>query len=461
MASRQFADLSSYRQLVNAQKANQVSPLDALLQGGQQGLKLVNLPQTLQDQDLARQLNNAILSQKLQDLQNPEQALARKIQEELTIKSALNPELGIAQAAPGLAGETIANPSALTLEQQATLPTLAPEAPLPTAIPGTPDVPIRAFGKPTGLTFNAGAREKSLNEDLNRKIQLANSRAKSAGIQGQFIPDDTGRLVFVQKPTEAGGAPVSTRVASPEGGDLKVAPKGVGKAAGGMTPNQQASLLFKYGQVKDLVGPTDDPKLLDDKGNLDFNKLAVAVGNAERSQKINDLTTKEKSLNSAQKKEIGGFISAQKDLENLKAKVLELDSTEGEPGVIQNAFAVMANNPSEGFFSSLTRQFANSQLKESTRQKESVRAGLESAVTKALSGQAVSSGEAQRLTGLLPKADDPLKVLLTKLSGLEEFLNNRIEGTKEAAAGSSTPSAPAPTTNPNLPKIIKITPRAK
>ncbi len=134
MATRQFADLSPYRRNLQAAQGTS-NVLDSLIQGAQRGLQPQNLPQTLQDQGLARDLQNAINLQKLQDLQNPERALAREIEKQLTIKAALNPNSGIVRADPSLVGETIAQPGAITVEEQAALPaTVTPQTVLPTAL---------------------------------------------------------------------------------------------------------------------------------------------------------------------------------------------------------------------------------------------------------------------------------------------------------------------------------------
>lgn len=181
MATRQFADLSPYRRNLQAAQGT-ANVLDSLIQGAQQGLQLQRLPQTLQDQGLARDLQNAINLQKLQDLQNPERALAREIEKQLTIKAALNPNSGIVRADPTLIGETIAQPGAITVEEQAALPmTVTPQTVLPTAIPrGAPETPVSAFGIQTGLNINPEIPQQAEEDKLNRQIQLANARKKGA-----------------------------------------------------------------------------------------------------------------------------------------------------------------------------------------------------------------------------------------------------------------------------------------
>lgn len=258
MATRTFADISKY----GNPNPNRLSPLDALLNGAQQGLELQQLPGKLQDQALARQLNNALTQQKLYDLQNPEAALARKLTQELTLKGALNPSLGIQQAEPGLVGQTIFNPGAITPEQQAALPSedllamrqtaldqggVSIPTQLPTATAGLPETPISAFGIQTGLTSNPNTPIQAAGDKLDRQIQLANSRVRSSGVKGQFIPDGLGGMIFAQKPTSAGGEVQTTRVQTPEGENVKVTPK-VAAADRGLTANARVDLAMKSGE---------------------------------------------------------------------------------------------------------------------------------------------------------------------------------------------------------------------
>lgn len=68
MATRTFADLSSYRKAVDDSKKTS-DLLNSIIGGLQQGVQLGQLPQTLENQQIAAQLNNAIAQQKLNELQ--------------------------------------------------------------------------------------------------------------------------------------------------------------------------------------------------------------------------------------------------------------------------------------------------------------------------------------------------------------------------------------------------------
>lgn len=243
MATRKFADLSTYRRaLDSAQGTSDI--LNSLLQGAQQGIQLQQLPGKLQEQQLAQQIQNAINIQKLQDIQNPDAALARQVQRELTLKGALNPELGITRAPAGLVGETIFQPGAITAEQQASLPSpellamrdvalnqagvTSPAVVIPTApAAGVAETPISLGRYQTGLNINPNIPEQAQEDKLNRQIQLANARARTAGLRGKFIDDGRGGLIWAQEPTATGEKIKTTRVETPEGEAVKVAPKGI------------------------------------------------------------------------------------------------------------------------------------------------------------------------------------------------------------------------------------------
>lgn len=62
--ARKFADISKY----GNPNSNRLSPLDAALQGFNQGVQLEQLPQTLQNQALETQLKNALAQAKIQEL---------------------------------------------------------------------------------------------------------------------------------------------------------------------------------------------------------------------------------------------------------------------------------------------------------------------------------------------------------------------------------------------------------
>lgn len=204
MATRQFSNLSSYRRLVDAQKANPVSPLDALISGAQQGLQLSRLPQQLQDQELARQLNNALIQQKLSDLQNPEAALARELQKLAIKESVTNPNSGIIQSP--IPGQVIATPRAInqTAEELAQSMSVAPDQALPTAAPGLPITPIGTGSVQTGLSIDQNVPLEAEERALNNKIALANARPLNQVLtkEGYVFNPRSGKLEQALIPTD-------------------------------------------------------------------------------------------------------------------------------------------------------------------------------------------------------------------------------------------------------------------
>lgn len=150
--------------------------LDSILGGIQQGIALRRLPKTLQRKDLEDQLNLAILQQKVKDLQDPDQAVARKIKAQLALKGALSPETGIITAPTGLGSETIATPNAVgvTAEELA-----ASGGPAPTAAPGSPETPIMIGNAPTGFSVSPERRQKELDDIIRERVAIAKATAEA------------------------------------------------------------------------------------------------------------------------------------------------------------------------------------------------------------------------------------------------------------------------------------------
>lgn len=64
-----YLNLAPYEAALAQRRSNQVNALDALLGGVQQGVQIQRLPQTIQENQIAQQLNQAIQAQKLRELQ--------------------------------------------------------------------------------------------------------------------------------------------------------------------------------------------------------------------------------------------------------------------------------------------------------------------------------------------------------------------------------------------------------
>lgn len=217
MATRQFADLSSYRRSADARRNNPITALDSLISGAQQGLQLSRLPQQLQDQELARQLQNALMTQKLQDLQDPQAALARELQK-LAVKEAVtNPNSGIIQSP--IPGEVIATPQPINQTSQSLNALLQanPNAPIPSAAPTLPITPIGAGTVQTGLSIDQNVPLEAEARTLENKIALANARPynriltkegyvfdpRNPGLTQAFLPTDPNLGLEDRRKTEA------------------------------------------------------------------------------------------------------------------------------------------------------------------------------------------------------------------------------------------------------------------
>lgn len=525
MATRQFADLSSYRRGVDSAKATG-NALDSLLQGFQSGVQLQQLPQRMQAEELALQLQNAINARKLQDLQNPEAALARKLEQELTLKGALNPNLGIVRAPTGLEGQTIATPGALTQEQQSILdagtrpdgslkgigflgsqsmtdgsgrsmtelsigvpingreteiPTLVPtlsqeeinylragNAPtpqivqkaaahaqdrinrglspfndtpqIPSVSPGAPETPISVFGRQLGLNINPNIPEQAAEDKLQRDIRLANARLRTTNpaLKGQFIPDGFGGMIFAQAPTTIGGEVTTTRVTTPEGEAVKVEPKGA-KATQpkGLTMNAQNALLTKASS--NGVDP-DDPKFQTEDGQYDFTKLAIATGKAARENKRTENAKKAEGLTGKTRSDIEALNAADKQLDTLKDEIAEIARSGKTPSFLDDFIAVETAAPATGGFGQLWQRSLRGLQSDESKVLEGRKSVISSALTKAISGLAVTTQEATRL-GFLPRAGDSFQDLIMKAGLIEDYINNQRAG----LSGETTPAAPATT----------------
>lgn len=198
-----YVNLDNYEAAQLNRTAKAVSPLDSALQGFQQGIQLQQLPQQLQDQALARQLQNALVQQKLQDLQNPEAALARELQKIVIKEAVTNPNSGIIQSP--IPGATIATPNAVdqTAESLNAALALNPNTPIPSAAPGLPITPIGTGAVQTGLSVDPNIPQKAELDKLNRQIQLLNARPINQTItkEGYAFNPRTGQLEQMVLPT--------------------------------------------------------------------------------------------------------------------------------------------------------------------------------------------------------------------------------------------------------------------
>lgn len=448
MATRTFADLSPYRRAVsNAQGTANL--LDTILGGIQQGVQLQRLPQTLQSQDIAQQLQNAINQQKLLDIQNPQAALARDIERELTVKGALNPNLGLINLERGLG--TIGTPGAITAAQQASFPsaeTLAmreialnqagvpsAEFVVPRAQAGIPVTEVAPFGISTGVYSDPNVPRQAAEDKLERDISLANSRVRSAGVQGQFIPDGFGGMVFAQRPTTQGGEVVTSRVNTPEGEAVKVPPKTSVSGSRGLTPNAQTTLL---GQATAAGVDVDSPKYFDQStGAYNFTQIAIDKGKAQRENKRLENEAKASGLSGKTKTEIDALNAAERQLSSLQDEISEIANSGQTPGFLDDFVSASTASGPTGGLSFLYQRMLKGLQGEEAKVLEGKKSIISSALVKAISGLAVTLSEEKRLQ-FLPRPGDSFQDLVRKTSLVQDYIENQRAG----LSGETAPAAP-------------------
>lgn len=438
MATRSFVNLDPYEAAILQQRARQVSPLDAALQSVQQGIQIQQLPQTLQDQALQRQLNNALLQEKLISVQNPNEALARELQKIAITEAVKNPLSGIIQTPAGAVGEVIATPQAIPqtaigLEQALTA---NPAMSIPTAAPTLPIVPLGTGVVQTGLSQDLNVPAQAVEDKLEGQIRLANARIRSTNptVKGQFIPDGFGGMVFAQFPTAPGGEVQTSRVTTPEGQDIKVVPKTA--SARGLTDGQRTALLARAGKAG--VNPNDFAR---EDGTFDYDKMAIASGTSEKKAADDFRKAKLEAIPAELRSKAAGYLAVQKDLENLKTEMQDLQAKGGVPGILDNAIASATAGAPTGFWSNLYRAGLQSFQSADSREFEGSKARVSTALTNMISGAAVPDSERKFLTPFLPFPGESLESVLAKISGLEEYLNNRITTFSPSTGGD--PVAPA------------------
>lgn len=199
-----YVNLDPYEAAQISRRTNMVSPLDALLQGAQQGIELQQLPGKLQDQALARQINNAINQQKLMDLQNPNQALARELQKLAIKESVTNPNSGIIQSP--IPGQVISTPQAIPQTALGLESALQedPNMVIPSATPNLPITPIGTGSVQTGLSIDQNVPLEAEDRSLAAKIKLALSRPYNQILtkDGYFADPRKGTLSQAILPTD-------------------------------------------------------------------------------------------------------------------------------------------------------------------------------------------------------------------------------------------------------------------
>lgn len=433
-----YADISQYQKEIAARRAATVSPLDALIQGAEQGLALQQAPQVLQNQQLAAQIALQLQRQKLNELQNPELALQRELQKAAIegIVSGRNPSL-IFQ--PQVSPEQAAMRQ-IALDQAGVPPPVSDFQQLVPAIGGMGAI---------GISPSAGIAA----EQRKAAAKLASDEAKykAAGIPYARVPNAEGGFDLYPTRGFGGEAPVAAPL-SREGGEPVKAPVKTSSIKS-LTPNAQ-NILF--GQAGAAGVDPNDPKYKNEDGSYDFLQLSIDKGMAIRENKRVENALKAQGLTGKTKQDVDKLNAASKQLDNLQTELENLAKSGKAPGFADTFIAATTAAPPDGPISTLYQMGAKYFQSNESKDLEGRKGIVSSALTSAISGLAVSKSEAERL-GWLPRPVDSFADLIRKVSLVEEYINSQRSGLSEGSAAS-----PAPTTPPasGLPKVIRITPRA-
>lgn len=427
--------------------------LNNILGGITQGIQLQQLPQQLQEQSLIRQVQTALMQQKLQDLQNPQAALARKLTEELTLKGALNPDLGIRAAEPGLLGQTIGTPSAIgqTEDQLNAAIAANPLLSIPTAAVGAPETPISVFGINTGLTSNPNIPRNALENKTNEQIRLANARAAAQGQPVEYFQQVDGTVGIRPKRIMSGTDPIAGTLKTATGEAAREAPKAGKAGTGALTENAK---LAAFGKAAAAGVNPEDPKYFNETTQApDFVKLVIDTGKAARENKRLADASKAGGLTGKTKSDIEALNAAEKQLHVLQDEITEIAKSGKTPTFLDNIIASETSAPPTGAFSSAWQQLLKGVQGEESKVLEDKKSVISSSLTKAISGLAVSKQEAQRL-GFLPRAGESFEESLRKVGLLQDYIDNQRSGLGQGSSVSSPVATPG--INPNAPAPIRI-----
>lgn len=449
MANGPFADLSAYQRAAAQPVAN---PLESLIQGFQTGQAIQRLPQTIQEQEIMRQLNLALAQQKLQDVLNPNAALAREIQKQLTIKS-FDPTSGIVRAPVGLEGETIGTPGALTQEQQQLLQVrdiAAEQGGVPLVIPRV------AAGRPLTPIINIDDKPTSFIEDLESAITGTEALTRAKGTSA------LERLMLInaqaQQKQISQEALKREEIASREGiaAQANVTKKEVAeirsKSRGGLTPFQQQKTLTDAALFG--VDPDDPKYLLADGSGYDYLKIGIDKSKNQRQQKAEENLAKSQVLTGKTKSDYDALNAGLKQLDILQDEIEKIQQSGKEPSAWDDLVAVSVSGPPTGALNAIYQRilkFTQSDISKDLEDKKSI---VSSALTKAISGAAVTISEDKRLE-FLPRPGDSFKELTRKAAGLEIYLNQQKSGLSQGLTPSTGGFVPSPEFKASTGLIIK------
>lgn len=391
-----------------------------------------------------QQLQIQTAQETLKDRLDPSRAIARDLNAQLTAQS-LNPASGVVPVSPDLVGQTIARPGALTDEQVSALESgVSPES---LDVPrGTNITPILGVGGvPTGFSRDLesairGATEQAklneITEAPKRAARLAEVKARyeAMGVPVRVTEDEFGNVQVIPTRMVGGVTPTASPVKTETGEQLKAKPKA---GTGALTQNQQILALRKAGEAG--INPDDDKYLNPQTGTYDFTKLTIDSGKALRENKRLADAAKASSMTGKTKSDLDALNAAEKQLHFLQDEITDIASSGKTPSFFDNVIAASTAAPPEGAIGAIYQQIAKGLQSEESKELEGRKSIISSALTKAISGLAVTKSEASRL-GFIPRPGDTFEELVRKASLVQEYINNQRSGLGQASS-STIPSS--------------------
>lgn len=392
MALGSFANLAPYRSAVSGPTQN---PLDALIQGFQQGVAIEQIPQTLQQDALNRELQQAIAQSKLNQLQTGE---IQKVGDNLI---RINPQTGQAEII------------------------FRSESPVSSQFVG-----FDKSGNP--IAFNP--RDRSLS------VLPAPQGADITGsLQPKTLLPETLSTVFGDQGAVRVGSR-STEATPLTVGGVQVTKTQPSKSTGALTENQRLGALGRAAKAN--IDP-DNPKYFNEETqSTDFSRLIIDTGKAEREAKRLEYAAKASGLTGKSKTSLEELNAASRQLDSLNDEVLEIARSGKTPGFLDNMIAAETSYPASGAISAGWQQLLKGVQSDESKVLEDRKAVVASQLNKAVSGLATTLSE-DRKTSYLPRPGDTFEDLIRKVSSLREYVDNQRGGLSEGSAP-VVPTAPAP-----------------
>lgn len=390
MALGSFANLRPYQ--VAAAQPNQ-NPLDALIQGIQQGTAIQQLPQTLQQDALNKQLQQEIAMAKLNQLQT-----------------------GEIQNVGG---------SLVRINRQTGQPEVifSPEKPVNSQFVGfdRSKNPIVFNPRDNSLSIIPAPAGSDIAGSLDPKVLPAETLTT--------VDSDQGLLRTGSRSTEA--TPLTV-------GGVQATRTKPTKSTGALTENARLSIFRKASEAG--IDP-DNPKYFNEETqSTDFTRLAVDTGKSARENKRLEDAAKASGLTGKSKTTLEELNAASRQLDSLNDEVLEIARSGKTPGFLDNMIAAETSYPASGAISAGWQQLLKGIQSEESKVLEDRKAVVASQLNKAVSGLATTLSE-DRKTSYLPRPGDTFEDLIRKVSSLREYVDNQRGGLSQGSGGGVAPTS--------------------